>query len=178
MSNQIKLLVLDIDGVMTNGTKVYDYDHSVLSKSYNDKDFTAIKIFKRLGIDVCFLSSDESINSGMAESRGVDFFYSRNDDGSISKSKYLPTLEEKYGVERDEIVYVGDDLFDLDIMMELPLMNRVCPSDAPKYMREKCGIVLTRSGGTGAVAEYLEIVAAQNDIDVCEVMMDAIGSIG
>lgn len=50
----MKLLILDIDGVMTNGTKVYDDDHNVLSKSYNDKDFTAIKIFKQMGIDVCF----------------------------------------------------------------------------------------------------------------------------
>lgn len=171
------LLILDIDGVMTNGTKVYDDDHNVLSKSYNDKDFTAIKIFKRIGVDVCFLSSDTAINEGMASERNIDFFYSRNPDGTISKAKFLPSLMEKYSKKLSEVVYVGDDLFDLDIMLELPIANRVCPSDAPAYLKEKCGCVLNRSGGTGVVAEYLELFAKRNNIDVCGVMIDASGTL-
>ena len=171
------LLVLDIDGVMTNGTKVYDNDHNVLSKSYNDKDFTAIKIFKKIGVDVCFLSSDTAINRGMALERDIDFFYSRNPDGTISKAKFIPSLIERYDTSPEHIVYIGDDLFDLDIMLELPFANRVCPSDAPKYLQDKCGCVLTRSGGTGVVAEFLELFAKTNNIDVCGVMMDASGTL-
>ncbi len=173
----MKLLILDIDGVMTNGTKVYDNDHKVLSKSYNDKDFTAIKIFKQMGIDVCFLSSDTSINKGMALERDIDFFYSRNPDGTISKAKFLPSLMERYGADVSQVVYIGDDLFDLDIMLELPEPNRVCPGDAPKYLKDKCGCVLSRHGGTGVVAEYLEKYSNVNNIDVCEVMINASGTL-
>ena len=54
----LKLVILDIDGVMTDGKKFYDKNGDVLCKQYNDKDFTAIKRFMATGIDVCFLSGD------------------------------------------------------------------------------------------------------------------------
>lgn len=152
----LKLLILDVDGVMTDGTKTYNGKHNVLSKRYADKDFTAIRLFKRLKISVCLLSSDKRMNEAMAEKRGIDFFYSRNPDGSIDKKQFLPQLLEKYQSDIDQTVYIGDDFFDLDIMLELPYENRVCPQDSPMYVKEKCGKVLKRKGGTGVIAEFLE----------------------
>ena len=74
----INLVILDIDGVMTDGTKVYDESHNVIYKKYCDRDFTAIKRLKDCGVSVCFLSGDKRINEGMAASRNIDFYYSRN----------------------------------------------------------------------------------------------------
>ena len=56
------LLVIDIDGVMTDGTKLYDTYGNIYLKKFNDKDFSAIKRFKELGVEVCFLSADQNIN--------------------------------------------------------------------------------------------------------------------
>ena len=49
-----KLLILDVDGVLTTGCKTYDLEGNVISKEFNDKDFTAIKRFKEKGLKVCF----------------------------------------------------------------------------------------------------------------------------
>ena len=61
------LLILDVDGVLTNGTKVYDIDGNVVHKVFNDRDFTAIKRFKEEGVNVFFLSGDKKFNEEIAK---------------------------------------------------------------------------------------------------------------
>ena len=162
----MKVLALDIDGVMTDGTKLYDGDATCVAKRFNDKDFTAIKLFKKLGVEVCFISSDETVNRNMAKKRGIEFYYSRLDDGSISKKQFVPLLGKQLKDKDEdtqwrrrgpncEIYYVGDDFYDLDIMMELPRNNRICPSDSPEYIKRMCGCVCETKGGEGIVAEIL-----------------------
>ena len=68
----IKLLILDVDGVLTDGTKVYDAEHKVLSKTYMCKDFTAIKRFIAAGVQVVMISGD-NFNATMANKRNIDF---------------------------------------------------------------------------------------------------------
>jgi len=156
-TNQIKLVILDIDGVLTDGTKVYDLTGKVVGKRFNDKDFTAIKRLKAAGVKVCFLTGDLNVNEEIAKKRGIDLFFSRTTDGSLSKKSFLPTLYEMYGASKENTVYVGDDLFDLDIIQELTWTY--CPKDAIIDLRMKCHDVLGRNGGDGVVAElYMELV--------------------
>ena len=72
-----KLLIIDIDGVLTDGCKTYDLLGNVISKNFNDKDFTAIKRFKN-NLNVCFLTADDRVNRNIASSRKVDFYYTRD----------------------------------------------------------------------------------------------------
>ena len=71
----IELLVLDIDGVLTDGKKYYGLDGLPFAKTYCDKDFTAIKRVRGAGISVCFLSGDERVNKAMAKNRNIDFLF-------------------------------------------------------------------------------------------------------
>jgi 3-deoxy-D-manno-octulosonate 8-phosphate phosphatase (KDO 8-P phosphatase) len=144
---KIKLVVLDIDGVMTDGTKVYDECHIVLSKSYNDKDFTAIKRMKKQGIEVCFLSGDERINKAMANVRKIDSVFSRN------KKDYLDYFKNRYSVDENEIAFIGDDYFDLGIMKKL--VHNFCPMDSPKCVRN-IATVLPAKGGDGLVSVFFD----------------------
>jgi len=123
----IKLVIVDIDGVMTNGTKMYDLNGNAIEKSFNDKDFTAIKKFKASGTNVCFLSGDKQVNENMAKNRNIDFYFSR-ENGNIDKLKFIKIFKEKYNVTEDEMAYIGDDDFDLDIMAGLN--HSYCPADA------------------------------------------------
>ncbi len=75
----IKLLILDVDGVLTDGNKIYDINHTTVYKKFNDRDFTAIKRFKAGGINVIFVSGD-NFNEGMAKKRNIDFYCSRGSD--------------------------------------------------------------------------------------------------
>ena len=70
----IKLVVLDVDGIMTDGKKYYDQNGSVVLKTFCDKDWTSIKRFKSMGINVIFLSGDENINKQIAKDRNIDFY--------------------------------------------------------------------------------------------------------
>lgn len=107
------LLILDCDGVLTDGTKTYDLAGYVISKNFCDKDFTAIKKFKAVGVEVIWLSGDTQVNQEVARKRNIDFYCSRGFDDKVD---LLPIFQEKYGASPDRMAYVGDDIFDYSIM--------------------------------------------------------------
>tara|TARA_A100001015_G_C14812942_1_gene641527 strand:- start:393 stop:926 length:534 start_codon:yes stop_codon:yes gene_type:complete len=150
------LLILDVDGVLTDGTKVYDSEHNVLSKRYMCKDFTAIKRFIAAGVKVVFLSGD-IFNKTMAEKRNIDFYCSRGEDLSLDKSRFLSQFEQKYATPVDEMIFVGDDYFDLSIIKSLKYAY--CPSDAPRSVKRECTAVLKSKGGEGVVVELYDLMS-------------------
>ena len=88
--SKIELVVLDIDGILTDGKKYYDQSGMPFAKTYCDKDFTAIKRLRGAGINVCFLSGDENVNKAMAENRNIDFYSARGKD----KADFIPIFEK------------------------------------------------------------------------------------
>jgi 3-deoxy-D-manno-octulosonate 8-phosphate phosphatase (KDO 8-P phosphatase) len=150
------LLILDIDGVLTNGRKIYNNEGSVTGKEFNDKDFTAIKRFLAQGIKVVFLSGDKSVNESMSKIRGIDFFYAKNIAGDIDKSEFIPDLKINY--EAEIVAYVGDDYYDLTIIDKVDLS--FCPSDATIDVKLAVNRVLKTAGGEGVVAELFDYAMA------------------
>ena len=148
-----KLLILDVDGVLTTGCKTYDLEGNVISKEFNDKDFTAIKRFKERGIKVCFLTADDRVNRIVAKNRKIDFFYVR-EMTKKNKVELLPYLTDKYKVSKEEIAYIGDDLPDFDIIKKLK--HTYCPSDAILKIKNQVKTILERKGGTGVIAELYD----------------------
>ena len=155
---KIELLILDVDGVLTDGTKVYDVHHNVLSKRFKCKDFTAIKRFIAAGVNVVMLSGD-IFNKSMAKKRNIDFYCSRNDDLSLDKSRYVDVFSEKYNVKPDNMAFVGDDYFDLSMFESLEFT--VCPSDAPQTIKQKAKHVCERAGGQGVLVELYDFCTQQ-----------------
>jgi 3-deoxy-D-manno-octulosonate 8-phosphate phosphatase (KDO 8-P phosphatase) len=147
------LLILDIDGVMTDGTKVYSREHSVLTKRFFCKDFTAIKRFIAAEVKVVMVSGDEW-NRTMAEKRNIDFYCSRGSNLSLDKTSLLPMLAKTYQTSIDEMMFVGDDYFDLSMFKALEMT--FCPNDAPVIIKENAYHVLRRNGGEGVVAELYD----------------------
>tara|TARA_R100000152_G_C6781573_1_gene216360 strand:+ start:1021 stop:1491 length:471 start_codon:yes stop_codon:yes gene_type:complete len=151
-----KLLILDIDGVMTNGTKAYNTEGVVCHKYFHDHDFTAIKRLKGANIEVCFLSGDLQVNQIMASKRKIDFYH--NTPGT-DKIEYLAPIMNKYKVTEKETAYIGDDLYDLNIMQSVSFP--FCPSNAVKDILELClskGHVLQTRSGEGVVKELYSYV--------------------
>lgn len=152
----LRLLILDIDGVMNDGCKIYNSNHNTIYKRFNDKDFTAIEEFNKQGIKVCFLSSD-SWNVGMATKRNISFYNSRSEDGTICKSRFIPILEGIYNVTREEMGYIGDDYYDLDIINALRYYGyTACPSDSPNKVKKSVNQILDAKGGCGVVMNFYE----------------------
>lgn len=159
---KIKLAILDVDGVLTDGKKYYGVDGIPFAKTYCDKDFTAIKRMRGSGIHVCFLSGDERVNKAMAENRNIDFFSARGKD----KADFIPELQLKYNTTPEKMLYIGDDLFDLSIMKVVGVA--FCPNDAPRKIRDFCGKnVLSRSGGQNVVAEMVDVLLERGLMKDC-----------
>ena len=136
------LLVIDIDGVMTDGTKLYDREGKVFGKYYADLDFTAIKKFKAAGIQVCFFSGDKIVNMAMATTRKITFF---NNIPGVDKAELLPTIKEyykEYNIKR--IAYVGDDYYDIGIMGFVD--TSFCPANSPNAVKRIAHILPVNSG--------------------------------
>lgn len=144
----IRLLLLDVDGVMTDGTKTYNEDHEVISKRYCDLDFTAIRRFMASDVHVVLVSGDR-FNIGMANKRSIPIIISRD------KIKELPSLMKKFDTSYDDTAFVGDDLFDKGIMEGCKY--RFCPNNSPQTLKMICTDVINRHGGDGAVAELYDM---------------------
>jgi len=139
----IKLLILDVDGVLTDGTKFYNEKHEVLGKRYMCKDFTAIKRFAAAGVKVIMLSGD-NFNRHMAEKRNIPFYCSRGSDLSLDKSRFINVFIEEYGVSKEEMCFVGDDYFDLSMFKSLK--HCFSTNDAPQIIKNNSYMTLSRNG--------------------------------
>lgn len=150
----IKLIILDVDGVLTDGKKYYNREGEVKLKTFCDKDWSAIKRFRALGINVIFLTGD-SFNVTIAENRNLDVIVNRQNGTHRDKSDYLWEICEEYSVSPTEIVFVGDDIFDVNLMSEVGFS--FCPADAPQEVKKHC-TMLSRNGGDNVVAELFDFM--------------------
>lgn len=145
-----KLLLLDVDGVLTDGRKTYNKDGMTVYKQFCDKDFTAIKMFRASGVNVAFISGDYTINGRIAQNRNIPFWYTRDK----CKSEILPEIWKQFPCDLRQTIFVGDDFFDLGIMKRL--FYNVCPADAPQIVKDKCWMVLKNNGGSNCIMELYE----------------------
>ncbi len=159
----IKLVILDIDGIMTDGRKYYGLDGIPFAKTYCDKDFTAIKRLRGAGVEVCFLSGDERVNMAMAKNRNIPFYSARGKD----KADFVEEFEYEYDISRSEMLYIGDDLFDLSIMKIVG--HAFCPQDAPNILKDYCGVknTIPRNGGENVVAKMVDLLLERKQIKDC-----------
>lgn len=150
MNNKLKLVILDIDGILTDGSKIYDNTGLAVYKRFCDKDFTAIKKLKSSNVSVCFLSGDKKINKEIAKKRNIDFYLSR----TKNKISFIPKLSKKYKCKVNEMLFIGDDIFDLDLLKAVGFS--VTTSDANKDIKKACDLILSSKGGENAIMELVD----------------------
>ena len=141
--NEIKLIILDIDGVLTDGKKYYDKNGEVQLKTFCDKDWTVLKIFKALNIDLVCITGDP-FNKFIEEKRNIDVIVNRFQNKHLDKSIYLEELLNKYKIDSEQVCFVGDDIFDIGLMKKVKYS--FCPNDSPNLVKDEC-IVLKNNGG-------------------------------
>lgn len=149
---RIRLLALDVDGVLTDG-KIVLNDDQRQTKSFDVKDGHGIKLLMRAGIDVAIITSRESrVVMHRAKELGIDLVYQK----VLKKVDAFEALMSKTGVAAEEIAYVGDDLIDLPVLRRVGLS--VAVSDAVDDVAESVDYITSRRGGDGAVRELCELI--------------------
>jgi 3-deoxy-D-manno-octulosonate 8-phosphate phosphatase (KDO 8-P phosphatase) len=153
----IQLLVMDVDGVLTDGT-VEIYADGSESKSFNLLDGHGLRMWQRAGGKSAFLSGRFSeATKHRAEQLGVD--YCIQPLGRQEKWEKLPVLKkllEDAGVSAERTAYIGDDLLDLPVIRYVGFGAAV--ANAVDEVKEEADYVTTRCGGDGAVREVIEYI--------------------
>lgn len=168
----LKLIILDIDGVLTDGKKYYDRDGNVVLKNFCDKDWTAIKRFRSLGVDIFFITGDP-FNAKILDNRNLPYIVNRGKGFHNDKVNFLNTILEKFKVTTDETLYLGDDVFDVNIMQSVKY--KFCPADAPAIVKNISN-VLTGNGGENLIKELFDFLQ-ENQIIKTENFEDEITKI-
>ncbi|MCK4502194.1 MAG: HAD-IIIA family hydrolase [Desulfuromonadales bacterium] len=149
---KIKLLLLDVDGVMTDGRIIYD-SHGNELKAFDVKDGHGIKLLQRTGIKIGIITGRSSaVVKRRAEELGIDILY----QGALRKlAPYLEILEQ-HGLTDDQVAYIGDDVIDLPILRRVGFSATV--ADAVPDIAPLVDYVTLRSGGCGAVREVCDLL--------------------
>ena len=146
----IQLLVLDVDGVLTDGGLWFDAEGQ-LSKRFDVRDGLGIRLLQQAGIDIAFLSGGQG---GATEVRARQLGINHCLVGIKDKPATLTALQNQMRVSVEQTAFVGDDLNDLAVRPVVGLL--FTPSDACRPVRRSADAVLHRQGGHGAVRELAE----------------------
>lgn len=153
----IRLLALDVDGVMTDGGLYYG-DNGTIARKFDVRDGVGIKRVLALGVEVAFVSAGTTRSIHLrARSLGVRHVLS----GVADKSAEVGKLCRKLGVPFAAVAHVGDDLNDVPLLKAVGLPLAV-PNAVPEA-RAAAQYVTRRPGGTGAVREICDLLAAGRD---------------
>ena len=153
--NKIKLLVSDIDGVMTDGRLIFD-DNGIESKFFHTQDGMGVVMALKANIKVAVISGS---NSNAIKTRFNKFKKHGFEDlvlGEENKMPVILTLIEKYGLKKEEVAYIGDDLIDLKVMEYVGVS--FAPKDATNEARKIADIVIDKKGGYGAVRAVIDMI--------------------
>ena len=150
----IRLLVMDVDGVMTDGKITYTSDGREL-KSFNIKDGLGIKRAQASGIETAIITGR---TSATVERRALELGIAHLVQGRENKLAALSDLLDQINLSLDQVAYIGDDLPDLTAIESVKL--GACPADAATEVKSKANWVSTRAGGDGCVRELCDLLVS------------------
>ena len=151
-AREVKLLIVDIDGVLTDGGLHFD-NRGEEYKTFNSLDGHGIRMLLESCIEVAIITGRQSqiVNHRMGD-LGVEHIY----QGHRDKLPAFEKLLQDTGCEAGEVAYIGDDLPDLPIMQRVGL--GVAVQNAHAFVKQHCDLVTSASGGHGAVRELTDFI--------------------
>ncbi|MEO1053511.1 MAG: HAD-IIIA family hydrolase [Bacteroidota bacterium] len=159
-AKNIKMIICDVDGVLTSGEIIYD-NHQNEFKKFNVKDGLIVKHLRKNNIIIGVITGRESeVVKRRCEELKLDFHFHGIKD---KRQKYQHVLT-RFNVSDSEVCYIGDDLNDLPLIKSCSL--GVCPADAPHYVSEHAQLISRKKGGEGVLREAGDLILdAQGNLE-------------
>jgi YrbI family 3-deoxy-D-manno-octulosonate 8-phosphate phosphatase len=149
---KIKLVITDVDGVLTDGGRHYNEKGEIMKK-FHTVDGMGVNMLLRKGIKTVILTKEKSkIVLKWAKDMNVSKVFS----GSIQKEKTLKSILAKYHVKEIECVYIGDDINDVDVLNKVGFS--ACPSDANMSALSIVDYICDKKGGHGVFREVSDLI--------------------
>jgi len=148
---KIKLICLDIDGVLTNAGMYYTENGDEFKK-FNARDGQGIRMLVKTGMIVAFLSNgkNDKLITSRAKLLGVDRVYVGSENKMVILLKWLKELK----LTLKQVAYVGDDINDAEVVKSVGFS--ACPADALAPIKKNVNVILNAKGGDGCVRELIE----------------------
>ena len=148
----VKIVLTDVDGTLTDGGMYYSSKGDTMKK-FHVRDGMAVNILKRNSIFTVLITKEKSdIVKQWAKKMNVR----KTHQGIINKEKILPRICKEYHVKPEQIVYIGDDINDINLMKMVGFS--VAPADAWKKTRQTADFVTKATGGNGVLREVTDLV--------------------
>jgi 3-deoxy-D-manno-octulosonate 8-phosphate phosphatase (KDO 8-P phosphatase) len=162
LAKKIKLLILDVDGVLTDNTLYLD-DRGIESKKFNVSDGMGIRLAQRAGIEVALLSGRPS---KATEFRALRLKLKHVYLGELDKAGAYQKLRRGLRVTDDQVAYVGDDVPDVPVLKLVGFP--ICVRNADPKVKKFAKLVTKAKGGDGAVREVVEVILKAKKINPLE----------
>jgi len=155
-SNHIKLVLTDVDGVLTDGGRYYSPKGEVLKK-FHTRDGMGVNILLRNGIKTAIVTKENSsVTNKWAKDMNISFVYK----GIQHKEKELPKICRKFKVTPDQIAYIGDDVNDAKLLSSVGIS--ATPNDGIPILKKTVDFVCKNNGGSGAFREFVDHILKIN----------------
>jgi len=151
-ARQIKLLLLDVDGVLTDGTLIFSHQGEE-SKGFNTQDGFGIRLLQEAGLEVGVITARKS---EAVTKRGQNLKMRYVYQGESNKLKAYDDIVKTSGLKPFEIAYMGDDWLDLILLKRVGLA--AAPANAVAEVKDISHYVTEKSGGNGAVRELCDLI--------------------
>lgn len=156
--NKIKLIVLDVDGTLTDGG-VYIDCNGIESKKFNIKDGAGIVMAEKVGIEFMILTGRKSF---CVEKRADELKIKYIFQGILDKLTCLKEFLNMNTITPQEVAYMGDDVNDIDCLNYVGFS--ACPADAVQVVKDSVDFISKYKGGCGAVREMIEFIIEHKSI--------------
>ena len=151
-AKKIKLLILDVDGVMTDGSILLDNKGNEY-KRFHVRDGHGIKMIGRAGITIAIITGRKSkVVEVRAKELGITEVYQK----IFKKSEVYEKLLKKYKCKDENVAFMGDDVVDQELLKRAGLS--AAPADAEEEAKKLADLVTKRNGGRGAVREFTDLI--------------------
>jgi 3-deoxy-D-manno-octulosonate 8-phosphate phosphatase (KDO 8-P phosphatase) len=149
---KVKLLILDVDGVMTDGRIIMDYKGREM-KNFDVRDGHGLKIIQRYGIKVAILTGRQS---KVVEHRARDLDINDVYQGALNKKDVFEKILEKHNLSAGAVAFMGDDIVDIPVLKRVGFS--VAVADALDVVKKSVDYITVNRGGHGAVREICEMI--------------------
>lgn len=154
----IKLILLDVDGTLTDGG-IYLGNSGEELKKFNVKDGYAIVNAQKLGIEFGIITGGESeLLKKRVEKLKIKYLF----QGISEKTLILSDIMNKTGLKSEEIAYMGDDLNDIKVIKKIGFSGT--PLDGANEIKAIADFISTKNGGEGAVREFVEVILKKENL--------------
>ena len=154
---KIKLVISDVDGVLTDGGMYYNEEGEYMKK-FNTRDSMGMELLLQKGIKTILMTRENSkiVKERVKKIKMVDLY-----SDIIKKEEMIPEILKKYDVSSDEIAYIGDDVNDVEIMKKVGFS--ATPFDGNFVVKENVDYTCKMEGGKGAFREIADLLIRSND---------------